>query len=139
MKTRALNLFCVLILMVFMISGCKNSEMQEYYSVQDNYVSAEGIVSHIAFSEDNQEMYIEFSNLIPAFDDTCFKIVGKNLDIIRMQDIDTEIQLGDKLEFMTAPHYFGDGYVMPIVSLTIDGNMVLEFEEGVSNFLDWLK
>ena len=31
------------------------------------------------------------------------------------------------------------GYVMPIVSLTIDGNMVLEFEEGVSNFLDWLK
>ena len=40
---------------------------------------------------------------------------------------------------MTAPKCFGDGYVMPIVAVSVDGEVLLEFEEGFENFLEHLK
>ena len=31
---------------------------------------------------------------------------------------------------MSAPQYFGNGYVMPIVEISVDGVEYLSFEEG---------
>ena len=33
---------------------------------------------------------------------------------------DDMIKVGDQIEFVTAPKYFGDGYVMPIVAMKRD-------------------
>ena len=49
-----------------------------------------------------------------------------------------EIQLGTTVSFMTAPRYFGDGYIMPIVEISVDGEELLSFEEGYENLLEWL-
>lgn len=40
---------------------------------------------------------------------------------------------------MTAPRYFGDGYVMPIVAISVDGEQLLDYEEGYANFMEWLE
>ena len=42
------------------------------------------------------------------------------------------------VSFMTAPRYFGDGYIMPIVEISVDGEELLSFEEGYENLLEWL-
>lgn len=65
--------------------------------------------------------------------------MGKNLLIVRENKIDEKIEIGDRIEFITAPKYFGDGYVMPIAEITVNGEKLLAFEEGFPNFLDWLE
>ena len=119
-----------------LLCSCNSSEIIEYYSQKENYINVTGTVSNIKYNEDTTALYIDLSELSPVLDDTCFKIVGKNLEIVKANKIDDKLKTGEQITFITAPKYFGDGYVMPIVSLTIDGEELLSFEEGYANFMD---
>ena len=121
------------------LSSCSRLQQIDYYSNQDNYVNATGTVVHIAYDEDNTALYLGFDDLDPEFDDTCFKIIGDNLPIVQENGIDEQIQIGDTVEFITAPKYFGDGYVMPIVAIYVDEVELLGFDEGFENFIEWLE
>ena len=90
------------------------------------------------FDDDYKTLYIGFTELSPTFDDTCFKLVGKNLEKLKDNKNVDKIKIGEKITFITAPKYFGDGYVMPIVQISINGECLLEFNEGYTNFLGWL-
>lgn len=130
----AISLLCVLVF----LTSCTASKMKEYYSQKSNYTNATGIVTHIAYNEDKSALYFGFSELNPQFDDNNFKIVGDNVKIVQQNGIDEKITVGDQVNFITAAKYFGDGYVMPIVEVSINGEELLGFEEGFSNFLKWL-
>lgn len=129
----------VIIILLFSLTSCYNQQELEYYSNADNYVTATGEVIHIEYSEDGNSLYLAFSELSPSFDDINFKIVGKNLKIVQANGIDKKLSIGEEVSFITAPEYFGDGYVMPIVAITVDAEVLLEFEQGYENFLVWLE
>ena len=93
----------------------------------------------MAYSENADALYLELSELTPAFDDTCFKFVGDNLLLVQKGGIDEKIKVGNRIEIITAPKYFGDGYVMPIVAISINGESLLNFDEGYENLLKWLE
>lgn len=115
-------------------------KMQEYYEDKANYVTATGTVTHLARSKDGKIFYLGFSEeLTPEFDDSTFKIVGKNVDIVKKNKIWKYVKEGEKVEFVTAPKYWGDGYCMPIVALSVDGEEILGFEEGYDNLQEWLE
>ena len=138
MRKKSIVLIFILCTVLF-CSGCSYWVREvKYYSQRDNYVNAVGTVTHIAYSEDNMELYLGFSELTPTFDDDCFKIVGENLRIAQDNGIDTKIKIGDQVEFITAPEYFGDGYVMPIVAISINGESLLDFNDGYANLMNWL-
>lgn len=126
---------CILLLL---LCSCNSPEKIEYYSQKENYINVTGTVSYIKYNEDTTVLYIGFSELSPTLDDTCFKIVGDNLKIVKTNKIDDKLKVDKQITFITAPRYFGDGYVMPIVAISISGENLLEFEEGYNNFLDWL-
>ena len=131
--------FLAICLFAFVVSSCStsNDEKINYYSNEQNYVEITGTINHIAFDEEQEALYLGFANLSKETDDNCFKIVGDSYSIVvAHKDI---LQTGKTATFVTAPKYYGNGYVMPIVSLTIDGNNILEYEVGFLNFLDWLK
>lgn len=130
----AISLLCFIIFS----TSCKTTKMQDYYSQKNNYINATGIVSHISYNEDKTALYLGFSDLTPQFDDNSFKIVGDNLPIIQEKGIDEKIKIGDQVDFITAPRYFGDGYVMPIVEISVNEEELLGFEEGFTNLLKWL-
>ena len=139
-KTNSKKVFMMLLLLyILFLSACYSTKVKEYYKEKDNFVTATGTIIHIAYSKDNTELYLGFSDLTPTFDDIDFKIVGDNLSIVQKNNIDEKIKIGDKIEFITAPRYFGDGYVMPIVAISVNGEELLEFEEGYANFLKWLE
>ena len=133
-------LFLMIIFLVFTAVSCANvkSKKIEYYSNKDNYIEATGTINYVFFDDENGSVYLGFSDLSETFDDDCFKITGHNYSII-INDYKELIEIGKTASFVTAPKYFGDGYVMPIVSLTIEDSCLLEYEVGISNFLDWLK
>ena len=128
----------LLILHLFLMSACDSPEMKGYYLQKDHYIEATGTIIHIKYNENQDELYLGFSDLEPTFDDVDFKIVGDNLSVVQQNGIDEKIELGTSVEFITAPRYFGDGYVMPIVGLTVDGEELLSFDEGYEIFMDWL-
>ena len=140
-KNALLRLMLIITLVCFMpafFSSCKSLEKIEYYSQKENYISVTGTVSYIKYNEDSTALYIELSDLQPVLDDKCFKIVGKNLEITQNNKIDDKLKTGEQITLVTAPKYFGDGYVMPVISISISGENLLEFEEGYKNLLDWL-
>ncbi|MBR4017898.1 MAG: hypothetical protein IKK11_08830 [Oscillospiraceae bacterium] len=121
-----------------LLCSCNSSGTIEYYSQKENYISVTGTVSSIKYNEEATALYIDFSELSPILDDTCFKIVGENLEIVKANRIDDKLKIGEQITFVTAPKYFGDGYVMPIVAISISGENMLGFEEGYKNLIDWL-
>lgn len=125
-------------ILLVLLCSCNSSEKIEYYSQKENYISVTGTVSNIKYNEDTSALYIDLSELSPVLDDTCFKIVGENLEIVKANKIDDKIKTGEQITFITAPKYFGDGYVIPIVAISISGEILLDFEEGYENLLDWL-
>lgn len=141
MKKSTLKLIIIItsicILLVSFCS-CKSSGLLKYYSQKENYISVTGTVSSIKYNEDKTALYIDFSELSPILDDTCFKVIGKNLELVKANKIDDKLKIGDRIVFITAPGYFGDGYVMPIIAISISGDNLLGFEEGYKNLLEWL-
>lgn len=130
----AISLLCLLVFS----TSCTARKMKDYYSQKSNYVNATGIVTHISYNENRSALYLGFSNLNPQFDDNSFKIVGDNLPIVQQNDIDEKIKIGDQVDFITAARYFGDGYVMPIVEISVNEEELLSFEDGFANLLKWL-
>ena len=134
---KIIPIILLLNIMVF-FNSCTKQIMNEYYSQKSNYVNASGIVAHISYNNDKSALYLGFSDLNPRFDDDSFKIVGDNLLIAQNNGVDKKIRIGDRVDFITAPRYFGDGYVFPIVGLSINNDELLNFENGFYNLLKWL-
>lgn len=139
MKAKRVLFVTSLLCFFVFLTSCTERKMRDYYSQKSNYVNATGIVTHISYNEDKSILYLGFSDLSPQFDDSSFKIVGDNLSIAQHNGIDEKINIGDQVAFITAPRYFGDGYVMPIVQISINNEELLNFEEGFSNLLIWLE
>ena len=140
-KISLLKLIIVIIsicILLVLLCSCNSSRITEYYSQKGNYISVTGTVSNVKYNEDATALYIDFSELSPVLDDMCFKIVGENLEIVKANKIDDKLKTGEQITFITAPKYFGDGFVMPIVAISISGDSLLDFEEGYKNLLDWL-
>ena len=125
----------------FIITSCTNfsKKEKEYYSDKNNYVTVSGVIDHILFDEQNLTVYLGFSMMSEELDDNAFKIVGKNYSILNEVDAKNKLKLGEIVTFVTAPKYFGDGYVMPIVALNIENEVLLDFEIGFANFIDWVE
>ena len=132
-------LYTVLLLFLFTITGCK-SQYLEYYGDENNYITATGCVTFTNYSDDDFHMLvIACTDLKPTFDDNCFKITGKNYDIILKNGIKDILRFGDEVTFMVAPKYFGDGYIYPVVALWINNECLLPYEEGYQNLLEWIR
>ena len=132
------SIMMIIISICISLCSCDSDSRIEYYTQKENYTSVIGTISSIKYNEEATALYIEFSELSPVLDDTCFKIVGKNLDTVKANGIDDKLKIGEQIMFITAPKYFGDGYVMPIISISINGENLLGFEEGYENLIDWL-
>ena len=75
-------------------------------------------------------------DLAPAntFTSRKFLIEGENLITIKLTGFDEKIKVGSFVEFITVSAALY-GYARPIVSLTVDGETLLEFEEGYEGLL----
>ena len=66
------------------------------------------------------------------------KLLEKILRIAQDNGIDTKIKIGDQVEFITAPRYFYDGYIMPIVAISVNGECLLNLKKDLKIFFKWI-
>ena len=136
MKLHIFKVIPFLFIIFLLFNFCEMAQELPYYSDKNNYISATGIVDYIKYSDDG--LYLGFSDLDPKFSDSTFKIVGKNFKIVQENGIEEKLEIGDEVEFITAPRYFGDGYIVPIAGISVDGEVLLDFEQGYENYIEWI-
>lgn len=124
---------------VLFLPSCHAEDKLCYYSDRDNYVFATGVVNHISWNQEHNYLILGMTELSYQFDDVCFEIAGDNLTLVQDRGIFEKLETGDTVEFITAPKYFGDGYTMPIVAISVDGELLLEFESGYKNLVESLQ
>ena len=124
-----------IMLLLLCLAGCHSGE---YYADENNYITAVGTVCHIQYTDDGEELYLGISGLGSEFADVNFRIIGASLTAAQGRGIDGKLQIGDEVTFISAPSYFGDGYVVPIAALTVHGETLVEFDEGFESIRQWM-
>ena len=110
-----------------------------YYTNKSVYIQAEGTVKDIQYFPPDASLdlsgrlYLEIDECPGEFIWYDFYLWGTNADIVMSSEKYSDLQIGSHIEFMSAPYFFGDGYVYPIAALWIDGTEVLSFDEGLKN------
>lgn len=129
----------VMIVLLLALVGCggvAKSIEKEYYMEVNNYITEEAIVYAIDYHENLGYISFGLTGISTEYQGNNFIIRGKSFDKVIENDILGKIKTNDIIEFTSAPAYFGNGYVMPIVQLSIDGETLLSFEEGYANLLE---
>lgn len=127
----------ILFILVIMISltGCYAIKEKNYYSDKSNFITGSAEVKNIIYDEESNNVYFWLDKIDEAYQDSTFKVEGKNVDILFEKNIFEIIEIGDEIIFTSAPRYFGDGYCMPIVAITYKHEEIISFEEGYKNFM----
>ena len=132
----------IALLLTFVIGtsllSCSTQKERSYYADKNNYITATGTVVHVKYNQEQDALYLAFEDLDYPFSDPNFKIIGKNLEIVQNNGIDEILQLGDTVSFTAAPKYFGAGYVIPLVEVSVAGQTLLSFDDGFHNLQKWL-
>ena len=127
-------ILALVLAMLFSVTGCFRYKEKVYYSDKENFISVTGTVTHMKSNDKAKKLFIAFSDLSDCFEDNNFYISYENLQLIR-DNIWNLVHIGDSIEFVSAPKVFGDGYTLPIVSLTVNGEVLLDFEIGWENLM----
>ena len=138
-KIIVICIICIISVILFLSFNSYSAREKRYYTDTDNYITSTGIIKNITYNEDRSMLYLSMDQIDPQYADICFKIIPENLNIARNRGIDENIRVGDTVTFVSAPRYFGDGYIMPLLAISKDNTEFLSFEEGYPNFIRWLK
>jgi hypothetical protein len=119
---------------------------KEYYSDEVNFVSITAVCVEISTNEHIPDCYfITVEDMEYERTEKCkfigetFKIDKENSIILQEVNIEDKLTKGTIFTFVSAPKYFGDGYLCPIVSIEIDGEVLLDFDTGYKNLMDTYK
>ena len=128
-------LFAIIGLLLLLSLQFPIKEEYNYYKNVNNYVYASGQLDNYRFYEDS--LYISINDLNYEFSRNKFRLEGENVNLLKHRGFEQYMTPNVNIEIATAPRYFGNGYKMQIVALSIDGYTLLEFEEGYDNLMDW--
>jgi len=143
MKKRYIVAFIVIVLLAFtsplfylwISDFAYTMQEKKYYSEIDNFITDEAVVTNIIYNEKNNSVILWLSDIDKAYQDSTFKVNSANTDILFENGFFDNVKKGDKITYISAPGYFGDGYIMPIVALNKDNESFLTFSAGYENLM----
>ncbi len=134
MKRLALSV-CVIVSCLFLLTGCWNIREKSYYSDPDNFISDTATVEKIVYDSDEGILVLSLSNINAAYNDTVFVSRGKNAALLLQNNILDKVTVGDTITYISAPGCYSDGYMFPIVGLSVNEEELLSFDLGYANLL----
>lgn len=127
-------LFAVILFVSF--AGCSKMREKEYYSDINNFITEEAIVDNIIYNEERQYIVLWLSEIDEEYQTTDFIIEGKNLELVLQNGILDKIKIGDEITYTSATKFFGNGDFMPIISISVSGEELLNMSDGHKNLMD---
>ena len=112
-------------------------EIQEipYYKNVDHYVTAQVQVDSIEYDEEKEIIYLELTDLLESGIQRhwYYYLNKENTKIALNNGMLEKIHPKDIITIRVAPRVFGDGYVIPLASVSNDDEALLPFDIGWEN------
>lgn len=108
----------------------------KYYSNEENFVEVTSKINHIVWNHSEQRVTIGLSDVPETFSDNCFDIEEDNYIILLENGGEEYLEYGTDVTIITAPRYFGDGYIMPIVAITVGEYELLNYDDGYKGLME---
>ncbi|MBO5701901.1 MAG: hypothetical protein J6S71_05645 [Clostridia bacterium] len=142
MKRHIVSCLAILMCLIISLSSCDFSKplrtkMQSYYSDDTNYVTLSGIVA--SMSDDGRKLGIKITTENHGITHPKLEDIYEFHVFFEDDEAWVGIELNDPVTFTTAPMYFYNGHILPIVFLAKDGEVYLELEDGKAQLLTWVE
>ena len=141
---KKIALFFIYALSLLSLIGCDfnaplRNKMLNYYNQDENYSQLIGVVKAMEYFEESERLFIEIDfstendfpeNAVTGYGE--FVLIGGLVD-------ESDLCIDDTITFLSAPMYFYNGHQLPIVYLEKEGEILLPFDEGKEEYLNWIK
>lgn len=114
------------------LDDCKE---RGYYSNKENFITEKAIVDSIIYNEEYERISFSLSEIDDLYQGSGFIIRGDSVTVLLERGIMEKVIIGSEITYTSAPGYFGNGYRMPIVAISVDGEELLSFDEGYENLM----
>ena len=132
--------FLLLCMTIFAsVTACYASREKAYYSNRGNFITEEAVVENIIYIQESNKIVLWLTDIDPSYQAKEFMISGDNASEAIENEIMIKVNIGDTIIFTSAPHYFGNGYFMPIIGITIENTEILNMETGYQNLMNSYK
>lgn len=133
--------FCAGMMLTLVISllGCYATREKAYYADESNFITEEATVDNIIYDEKENYIVLWLSGINPSYQSNAFIIRRENATLAIDNAFFDKVSIGDTITYTSAPGYFGDGYFMPIVGMSIKDSVILDPEAGYQNLMNSYK
>ena len=142
---KKLSLFLVAILSIFFLASCNFNEplrnnMLDYYNKDNVYSELTGEIKSIKYKEGIDELFIEIELAEIKNDFSVNAVTGYGeFTIVNWSKYNFALEANDTIIFTSAPMYFYNGHILPIVALSKNEEIYISFNEGVSTYINWIQ
>ena len=130
---------------IFALASCNfnaplRNKMLDYYSQEENYLQLNGRIMSLQYNEGNDELFLEIelngdNHSFPTNAETGYG----EFALVSWSMYDFSLQENDVVAFSSAPMYFYNGHVLPIVQLEKNGQEYLSLTAGINRYTEWIK
>ena len=148
MKNLLLKIFtCIFVLgaCFYLMTTCDcnaplRNKMLNYYTQESNYQQLTGRIISIKYFDDVDELFIEIDILTENHNFPLNATTGYGeFDIVDWSNYQFLLQEKEIIVFTSAPMYFYNGHILPIVKLEKNNQEFLSLSCGMDNYCNWIK
>jgi hypothetical protein len=132
---------CILSLIGCDFDAPLRNKMLPYYENDQSYGKLEGIILSVEYSKDLDELFLKIiaDGTNPEFEERSRTEGYMRFVLVHWSEYAFPLEEGDTVVFTSAPMYFYNGHVWPIVQLEKEGIEYLSLFEGKANYLRWIE
>ena len=133
------SLFLIIVALISCSScGAPNFVIKKYYRDKSNFKEYTAIVEGYGdFWNESNMIYLDIGSSGGDLQTSSIYLFGENANIARKNQIWDVIRIGSEITFSASNAFFYDGYLSPMIALSCQGKVLLEFAQGQKNQIDW--
>jgi hypothetical protein len=143
MKKTVILMNCVLACLLLVscdFNAPLRNKMINYYSQDSNYSDLTGVIRSIKPVKGTDELFLEIDLLSENPDFSCNLETGYyEFVLVNRSAKDYDLKVNDTIVFTSAPMYFYNGHILPIIRIERNDSELLSFDAGKESYLNWIK
>lgn len=137
-KLRLMRLLTTLLIVALLLTlcGCYNAREKAYYANSDNFITDTATVEKLEYNPNEGYLILWLTDINEVYSDSTFVVRGDNAAVLIENGVLDKVGVGDKITYISAPGCYSNGYMFPIVGLSVNGEELLSFDTGHENLME---
>ncbi len=135
---KVFSCFLILVLLFLCAScGAPNFRIRQYYQDESHFKEYKATVKgYYDYWGDSNLIHLYIGDTGGDFSSSSIYLIGENANAARKNQIWNVIRIDSEITFVTSEAIFYDGYMLPIVALSCQGEELLDYDQGRQNLIE---